>query len=431
MSEKSMFDFLSQRCICSINVQMKDILRRRPTLSDLTGISRSRLDSLGTHLQAYLVSPSLAEAQESCWKGFLSTSSTTLSRNPKLDRPHHQHTSISTHASSLSSQLLSKGMACLSPRGSTCFKDGASSPSSLSAVGGIRDSKLTRCPSTEHHVGLLAIPLLPFDPHTTPQSPPLLGPGAVGSLSAGLPPEFSPFNPLTFQFPLSSPNQASSNDKPLFKPHYCWCPIGASPLPPVPSNLPPIPPVPPPAVIPSLSLSLVSSDLTKVLHDPLVHLPLPVSSLVIPPLTASTQFPVFTGLMSDPIVHLPVMDIRSSGQAYLVSAGPALSTTIPPLVGKSLVPSSELALEKNARETLMRLLESAPTPNGLVLDPVLACSSNPICAVDFGANRISRDIPAIAMGSGSSLKEDAASKQKEQEEEMEGKEYEACQPDDD
>lgn len=66
--------------------------------------------------------------------------------------------------------------------------------------------------------------------------------------------------------------------------------------------------------------------------------------------------------MSDPIVHLPaVMDIRSAGQAYLVSAGPAISTAIPPL--PLVVPTTDSVAEKNARETLMRLLDSAPMPN--------------------------------------------------------------------
>ncbi|KAF3330043.1 hypothetical protein FCM35_KLT05374 [Carex littledalei] len=339
--------------------KMKDILRRRPTLSELTGISRSRLDSLGNHLQACLVSPNLDVAQSIHSESTASTSNTS-SENARSPRPHHHRTSTSTHGSSLLSSS-SRG-AGLSPRGNTSFKDN-SSLSSVRTVGGIRDNKLKG-----RHVGPLVIPSLPFNspPATQHSLLPSIHSEAVAGLSAGMPPEFSPFNPLTFQFPIPSSDRASSmsmsmDNQPLFKPQYCRCPMGPSRVPS--SALPPLP-LPPPVAAPS-SLSLgttASSDCTKVLLDPLVHLPLPVSSLVIPPLPGSSQFPAFTGLMSDPIVHLPaVMDIRSAGQAYLVSAGPAISTAIPPLplVG----PTTESVAEKNARETLMRLLDSAPMPN--------------------------------------------------------------------
>ncbi|KAJ1688594.1 hypothetical protein LUZ63_012749 [Rhynchospora breviuscula] len=372
--------------------KMNDLLRRRPTLSDLTGISSSCLDSLGTHLQACLVSPKLAEAQSIHSES--ATSTCPSSENARLPYPQNHRTSILGQASSISSSSPSlKGGASLSPRGKTCFKDHSSSPSSPRIGGGIRDSKLKK-----RHGSLLAIPSLPFNHPPATGSPPS---GVVAGLSADLPPDFAPFNPLTFQFPLPPPDHASSIDnQPLFKPQYCWCPMGPSR---VPSALPPLPPL---AVSPqvsapnSLSLgSAASSELPKLLHDPLVHLPLPISSLVIPPLPGSSQFPAFTGLMSDPIVHLPVMDIRSSGQAYLVSAGPAMSTAIPPLVVKPLVPTMESLIEKNARETLMRLLESAPMPN-------------PVHAVAFGVGAISSAISSMELDP--SLEDDMSSQAEEQ-----------------
>lgn len=67
--------------------------------------------------------------------------------------------------------------------------------------------------------------------------------------------------------------------------------------------------------------------------------------------------------MSDPIVHIPVIDVCSSGQAYLVSAGPAISSAIPPLLPtrvSPLIPEAESLAEKNARETLRRLIDSSP-----------------------------------------------------------------------
>ncbi|KAJ3683937.1 hypothetical protein LUZ61_013101 [Rhynchospora tenuis] len=382
--------------------KMNDLLRRRPTLSDLTGISSSCLDSLGTHLQACLVSPNLAEAQSIHSES--ATPTCPSSENARFPYPQHHHTSILGQASSISSSSpSSKGGASLSPRGKTCFKDHSTSPSSLRIGGGIRDSKLKK-----HH-GLLAIPSLPFNHPPATGSPPQSG--VVAGLSADLPPDFAPFNPLTFQFPLPPPDHASSIDKqPLFKPQYCWCPMGPSR---VPSALPPLPrlAVSPQVSAPnSLSLgSAASSELPKILYDPLVHLPLPVSSLVIPPLPGSSQFPAFTGLISDPIVHLPLMDIRSSGQAYLVSAGPAISTAIPPLVVKPLVPATESVVEKNARETLMRLLESAPMPN-------------PIHAVAFGMSAISSAISSMELDP--SFEDDMLSQagehgEKEEEEEQE------------
>lgn len=101
------------------------------------------------------------------------------------------------------------------------------------------------------------------------------------------------------------------------------------------------------------------------------------------------------------------MDIRSAGQAYLVSAGPAISTAIPPLVVKPLVPVTESVVEKNARETLMQLLESAPMPN-------------PIHGVAFGVDAFSSAIS-------SSLEEDTSSQASEreaneQEQEIKGQE---------
>ncbi|KAJ4786710.1 flocculation protein [Rhynchospora pubera] len=370
--------------------KMNDLLRRRPTLSDLTGISSSCLDLLGTHLQACLVSPNLAEAQSIHSESAISTCPS--SENARFPYPQNHRTSILGQASSISSSSpSSKGGGSLSPRGKTCFKDHSSSLSSLRIGRDIRDSKLKK-----RHGSLLAIPSLPFNHPAATGSPPPSS--VVAGLSADLPPDFAPFNPLTFQFPLPPPDHASSIGKqPLFKPQYCWCPMGPSR---VPSALPPLAVSPQVSAPNSLSLgSAASSELPKVLHDPLVHLPLPISSLVIPPLPGSSQFPAFTGLMSDPIVHLPVMDIRSSGQAYLVSAGPAMSTAIPPLVVKPLVPTMESVIEKNARETLMRLLESAPMPN-------------PVHAVAFGVGAISSAISSMELDP--SLEDDMSSQAEEQ-----------------
>lgn len=61
-------------------------------------------------------------------------------------------------------------------------------------------------------------------------------------------------------------------------------------------------------------------------------------------------------IMCDPIVHIPVIDICSSGQGYLVSAGPTgmIPTSITPLPVEN-----DSLVEKGARETLRLLISGA------------------------------------------------------------------------
>ncbi|GKC38594.1 hypothetical protein Tco_1050978 [Tanacetum coccineum] len=66
--------------------------------------------------------------------------------------------------------------------------------------------------------------------------------------------------------------------------------------------------------------------------------------------------------MTDPIVHIPVMDICSSGQAYLMSAGPAMNVTIPPLhqaLVTPLIQETDFMAEKSARDTLRLLISGS------------------------------------------------------------------------
>ncbi|KAJ6317752.1 hypothetical protein OIU76_013318 [Salix suchowensis] len=168
---------------------------------------------------------------------------------------------------------------------------------------------------------------------------------------------------------------------PPLSPYYCWCPQGAStlqsstpleiptssaessllpPLPPLlsasrPSNL--LSPIPP------LSLAdFPSLDFPVLLPDPLVRFPI----------SSSQQIPTFTPLMCDPIVHIPVIDVCSSGQGYLVSAGPAIATSIPPLHPKLVNPlipnTADSLLEKGARETLRLLMSSTSQTNPQFID---------------------------------------------------------------
>jgi hypothetical protein len=84
--------------------------------------------------------------------------------------------------------------------------------------------------------------------------------------------------------------------------------------------------------------------------------------------------------MCDPIVHIPVIDVFSSGQGYLVSAGPTIATTIPPLHTKLVNPlipnTADSAVEKGARETLRLLISSTSQTNPQFMDVLPAVLTN-------------------------------------------------------
>lgn len=224
--------------------------------------------------------------------------------------------------------------------------------------------------------------------------------------------------PLSFPLlPPLYPLPEGSSENP-FKPYYCWCPpcpsslqYSVTPLHMPVTSVEPFPQSPlgslvsnevssvssfsakldttnsPPSILhdPSLHLQLPTSIVplhgSMVSTYPLLHLPFPTSPLVpvhgsqVPtfpllhlPLPTSpfvslhsSQVPTFTPLMSDPIVHVPVIDMCSSGQAYLVSCGPSITSPVPLLPSlKPLIPETESLVERSARETLMRLLASTP-----------------------------------------------------------------------
>ncbi|XP_072975667.1 uncharacterized protein [Typha angustifolia] len=340
--------------------EMKDLLKRRPTISHLTGISESRLNSFAH----------------------------TAKGNPVYQ-------------------------ASLSPRSNT-FKDGTARTSSCIRSGA--REKLKR--RGECHLISSTIPGEPFAPESTCKSPVLSSKQCegesladnenCGSVPLGLPSVSSlpslalSFKPLAAYCPASEVNVQST----MFRPYYCWCPpcpsslqytITPSPLRSTSMESLPLPPLTsllsaagsPVSVVPSKlgieAAELPPLNLPALMHDPLVHLSLPVSSLVSLP---ASQFPTFTPFMSDPIVHIPVIDVCSSGQAYLVSAGPAISSSMAPLLPglvKPLISETESLVERSARETLRRLLASTPIPNSLQLMTVVPAvlnngHENPSCS---------------------------------------------------
>lgn len=125
------------------------------------------------------------------------------------------------------------------------------------------------------------------------------------------------------------------------------------------------------------------------------------------PLPTSQQIPIFTPLMSDPIVHIPVIDICSSGQGYLMSVGPAMSTSIPPMhpnLVNLLIFESDVVV-KGARETLRLLISGSSqgnrqqvmmNPLPVILTNLDEKQNNALVAGSRGLYTGTRDINVIA-----------------------------------
>ncbi|KAL0359205.1 UNVERIFIED_CONTAM: hypothetical protein Sangu_0769900 [Sesamum angustifolium] len=352
--------------------KMKDLLMRKPSLAELTGISESRLDCFATHLRAYLAG-SMCGSQGS------------------------------------KTNLIYLGS--LSPRSSS-FKEGQQK--SLFSIRSVSREKLRR--RGETHVPCIDSKLLAssnsIDPSTSNCYQKENLPSVNGTHSfAGL--NFLDAFGKSTELPLSGPETKACSPSPSpFSPHYCWCPPVASALQytigkpqlPVSStesfSLPPLSSL--------LSSARPSSLLTS---KPLLNLaevpPIDFPSLLPEPLIrlpTSQQIPTFTPLICDPIVHIPVIDVCSSGgQGYLVSAGPAISTSIPPLnpdLVDPLLPNAESVVEKGARETLRMLISSSnqSTPQLEVLPSVLSSSNdkqNVLAAGSRGLYSGTIDVDAI------------------------------------
>ncbi|OMO76140.1 hypothetical protein COLO4_25659 [Corchorus olitorius] len=395
--------------------KMKDLIKRKPSIAELTGISESRLGCFATQLRAYLVGSTVNNTQAS--SSGLSASNTLLDT---IDLQNGQSSSTtskslrSRHSSSQVPKVNSLYQGSLSPRSSS-FKEGLTR--NLSSLRSTARDKVRR--RGDNHLSVaesLAItsPSANYssacnqaesekvpDVKSCPYSPNFLE--SLGKLS--VPPA------------LSSVSQVSSLGAPLFSPYYCWCPPGSPTvqhsaaseltassiggslkLPPLSSLLPVngasslLKPTPP------LDLAdLPSLDFPAFLPEPLVRLPM----------GSSQQIPTFTPLICDPIVHIPVIDVCSSGQGYLVSAGPTISTTIPPLHPKlvnPLLPDTDSVVEKGARETLRLLISGSTQSNPPLIDVLPAVLTNPddkkgiLVAGSRGLYSGTRDVTAIADG---------------------------------
>ncbi|CAA6655108.1 unnamed protein product [Spirodela intermedia] len=324
--------------------KMKDLLRRRPSLSQLTGISELRLDSFATHLRAYLLRPPITiEASSGAHPSTVLMETARIPVSNPGSRPAPAVPSFSHARSGVgrpTRTATSSNPRCGGEDGPP--PPGAGDPpaevstssarcgSPTGGGGGGDDDEARECSRSR--------PLHQPQPFRFPEIPNL------SYLS-------SSFSPSQVVPAPPSPS--------LFSPYYCWCPPLSSL-----QNPPSVPPHHPPSMASEGTLLFPPLDLAE---GPALDLDLPLI-FPLPSFAAKSsaqQIPTFTPFMSDPIVHVPVIDVCSSGgQGYLVSAGPAISSAVPPLhpgIVSPLLPEVESSAEKNARETL-RMLMAASAP---------------------------------------------------------------------
>ncbi|MQL77102.1 hypothetical protein Taro_009501 [Colocasia esculenta] len=368
--------------------KMKDLLRRRPSLSQLTGISAFRLDAFATHLRAYLLrSSNTVEAnswasssismENACSPESKSSSHLSATRSTRIrlslgqsakSHPSYQ-SSLGLRPNNFKDGLLRNSLARavtkvklrqdgennISPKAiNSTPVQVSSSCTSCSSSTSPDDNKLPGCSSRSFHHPLCYFPEM----STT---------SCLSSSSTA----------LSFG---DTSRQALAMSSSELLPYYCWCPPCTSSF--QHSAIAPHPPsmASEPALLPPLSsvLSNVGLSLPFGLPNPALDLsdlpaldlpsifPLPSPFASIP---NTQQFPTFTPFMSDPIVHIPMIEVCSSGQGYLVSAGPTISSAVPPLlpsIASPLIPEAESEAEKNARETIRMLMASAPTNPQLI-----------------------------------------------------------------
>ncbi|CAI0411036.1 unnamed protein product [Linum tenue] len=331
--------------------KMKDILKRKPSIAELTGISNWRLDCFANHIRSYLMGLSSKECTVAGPFSFTSDDSSSASTSSQSLTPQQRSRHLGSGQPPKSSSSHYQGS--LSPRSSS-FKDG---PSKSYVSSSLRREKLRRRGDSNLSPLDNLVVRLPSSIDSSNSRPENGKSPENETLAVGL----SSFNPSLQSSTLPLPSLSS----PALSPYYCWCPLSGSQYSSAESREIPFSSIQTPLLPPLSSLLSASSSLLA----PLPHLGLPdAPSLDFPalfpnplvrlPIPTSQQIPTFTPLICDPIVHIPAVDICSSGPAYLVSAGPTTITgTMAPFVTSS---ESEAALETGARETL-RLLISGST----------------------------------------------------------------------
>lgn len=357
--------------------KMKYFLQRSPSLSQLTGICQTRLDSFATHLRTYFVVSTCSIEQPS---GSLSDSSYVVATNSCLRGSDLNNISSSSN--------IGNSQSCLNvfqPGKGHSIHEGSLSPRlntfNNSAVGGLPFLgagyrgilKRSGDINTDLFVSTSLDVTKPFsDMQSSSKNSHFdecvfkQGNDNLDSNLVHLPCLTSPasyLRSLNLHFPLPQ--------LPSLTPCYCWSPPSTSSFQniPSPSVLPHMVaeslPMPPLSSFSSSSGSLPFLPKESSLEQS--HIPIFDFSSIIPgsayvSMSSSQQIPTFVPYMADPIVHIPVIGVCSSGPGYLVSAGPAITSSLPPCLLPSRASLTEESLvEKNARETLRMLMASTPT----------------------------------------------------------------------
>ncbi|XP_042401881.1 uncharacterized protein LOC121991878 [Zingiber officinale] len=381
--------------------KMKDLLRRKPSLTCLTGISESHLDSFATHLHAYLLECLSSVEVSPAASGLSETECQPSCSVSRLLRPR----TMSAHAGKVHS--LCQGSLC---RRLNCFKDEKPRISSsirtrekVKRHGDAHLSTSTRSSELIASVSTSSTAVVYLSKQENDNQSDTDGSSTLSSCLPDIPSLPSPFaslSPVSIHLPLSQIISSSSS----FSPYYCWCPPCPSSLHPFHiSTTPELMPLPPlSSLLPVVSstgasvpakLPIDVAELQALSLPNLVSVPLIPSSISVSLSLPCSQLPIFTPFMSDPIVHIPVIDFCSSGQAYLVSAGLAISSVISPLLpglATPLIPKTESLMEKNAREMLHMLMASAPTVSGPQLMNVLPSVLNNLDKKFSCANKVNK-----------------------------------------
>ncbi|KAL2555685.1 hypothetical protein Fot_00424 [Forsythia ovata] len=343
--------------------KMKDLLTRKPSLAELTGINDSRFNCFASHLRAYLAGSMMASAQ----------ASSILPPTPSLD-----NSVDSCEASYAESSLESPKTSRFGVYGSQGTKTNPVYQASLSfmsgsykdltSLSGVSREKLSR----REELCMSYVDNLAF------ASPSSVEPNSSNcfekdelsdATGTKLFPQFSFLDAIgnSVDLPFLGPETQIPSQLPIS--------LGES------VSLPPLSSLLATARQSSLLTSKLPLNLDKVppidfpplLPEPLLRLPLPLplSLSLSLPIPTSQQIVTFSPLTCEPIVHVPVIEVCSSGQGYLVNAGPTISTTIPSLgsdLASPLIPDVESVVERGARETLRLLISSSNQPNPQLLD---------------------------------------------------------------
>ncbi|PIA59292.1 hypothetical protein AQUCO_00400292v1 [Aquilegia coerulea] len=318
--------------------KMKDLLERKPSLAELTGINELRLDCFAVHFREYLLGTTVNNSQTS---QLVSVISLDIASKPAELDSSFQNSSPLSFPQENSSEVSNAPSLPVN-------EDFGFVLGSTAGVVNIRkkpsDRSIPTFSSVETCGNIVSssslnqlIQGLPSSRNPT---------GDVNSLS-----HYCPCPPCTstLQYAEAEPNVKNSF-------------IDSFVLPPLSSLLSANRSLNSVGTLnsPHNLIDVASLDLSAFLSDPGGEVPLSISFASV---SSSQQITTFTPLMCDPIVHTPAIGVCSSGQGYLVSAGHAIPTTIPlhPNTANHLVSDSDSMVEKGARETLQLLLSSAQT----------------------------------------------------------------------